>query len=348
MTPETHILVLYTGGTLGMVQSEQGLVPAGDFDARLRAALEDLPPSRRGRLPAFTLREFPQLIDSSSATPADWQQIAGEIADAYDSFDGFVVLQGTDTLAWTASSLAFQLKGTARPVIVSGAQLPLEADGSDALANVELALTAAAQPTLNEVVVAFGGQLLRGVCTRKWYTQDHRGFTTPNAPLLGEWVDDRVVVYPGRLMDDQGPAFELPDYACLGQDAVIRLPLYPGISAESVRVQLLRSEVKGAVLELWGSGNLPADAELLGVLADARGEGKLLAGISQCPHGPVSIGHYAAGAGLATIGILSGDDMTLEAAFTKLLHLVALNQDEDWQRERFLMPWVGERASGLL
>ncbi|SHF10470.1 L-asparaginase [Modicisalibacter ilicicola DSM 19980] len=348
--PNPPLLIIYTGGTLGMVPSDAGLVPGHDIEARLRTALKTLPPASQASLPAFEVIEYADPIDSSAATPADWQRLAGDIAEHYSRADkeyaGFLVLHGTDTLAWTAASLAFQLQGIDRAVVVTGAQLPLEAENSDALSNVEAALRFAALAELQEVAVCFAGKLLRGVRTRKWDTHAFDGFASPNYPLLGELVDGEPVLYPSRGLDAQQrglPRFELPDYAALGGSSVVRIALWPGISARLLAAWLRDDGVKGALLEAWGSGNVPDDPEILGVLAQATGEGKLLVAISQCPHGPVAIDTYAAGRGLLDAGVLSGDAMTPEAAMTKLVHLTAQPLGESERRERFLSGLVGER-----
>lgn len=339
------LLVLYTGGTLGMVETPRGLAPGGDMAARIARGLATLPPSRQAALPAFTLVEFPDPIDSSAATPADWQRLGREIASRYRDHAGVVVLHGTDTLAWSAASLAYQLQGLDRPVVLTGAMNPLEAPGSDALANIELALRFAAMPALQEVTVAFGGRLLRGVRARKWHTSEASAFESPNYPTLGEWIADDAILYPSRGLEMQqrgAPRFELPDYSPL-VGGVARIALWPGIAARQLAAWLEAPELRGALLEVWGSGNVPDDPALLEVLARASGEGKLLAAISQCPHGSAAIGHYAAGQGLNEAGVLSGEAMTPEAAMTKLVHLLALPMDDAERRRRFLTPLVGER-----
>lgn len=340
------VLVLYTGGTLGMLPSDQGLAPGGDIEARLRRALATLPPTRQARLPQFTVQAVDDPIDSSAATPRDWQRLAGTIAAQLGEYAGVAVLHGTDTLSWTASSLAYQLQGLDRPVVVTGAMHPLEAEGSDALDNIELALRFAAKPELQEVAVAFCGRLLRGVRSRKTHSETDDAFASPNYPILGERIEDDVILYPGRGLETQqrgAPRFELPDYSALADGGVVRLALWPGIQAWQLDAWLDDARVRGALLEVWGGGNIPADPELIGVLAKASGEGKLLAAISQCPIGGIAPGHYAAGQGLVQAGVLSGDAMTPEAALTKLVHLLAQPLDEQERRQRFLTPLVGER-----
>ncbi|MFC2992821.1 asparaginase [Halomonas tibetensis] len=339
-------LVIYTGGTLGMVADEQGLIPGGDIEARLARALDALPAQRRAALPDIEVLAFPDPIDSSAATPREWQRLAAEIAQRYRDHPGVVVLHGTDTLAWTASSLAYQLQGLDRPVVVTGAMQPLEAEGSDAADNVELALRYAVSPALKEVAIAFGGKLLRGVRARKWQSRDADAFASPNYPLLGERIGMDPILYLKHSLSRQqrgAPRFELPDYGPLAEGGVARIALWPGITARQVAAWLQYPTLKGALLEVWGGGNVPEDPELLGVLADASGQGKLLAAISQCPHGGIAIGHYAAGQGLHAAGVLSADDMTPEAALTKLVHLLAQPLADDERRRRFLTRLVGER-----
>ncbi|WP_106477011.1 asparaginase [Phytohalomonas tamaricis] len=341
----TRIAVLYTGGTIGMLPSAQGLVPGTDFANRAHQALDTLPVHRRRQLPELDFIEYEVPIDSSNARPHHWQAIAEDIVRLYDQYDGFVVLHGTDTLAWTASSLAFQLVGLGKAVVVTGAQRPLEATDSDGLANLEQAVRFAALPMLKEVAVAFGGCLLRGCRTRKWDTHSEQGFSSPNWGVLGQWIEDFPVLYPSRLwLSQSAPAFELVSYSSVRDGAVVRLPLWPGINASTVERLIQAEGVRAVLLETWGSGNIPGDNALLGTLAEAINSGKHIVAISQCPHGSIDMGTYATGQILRDINVLPGDDMTPEAVFTKLVHLLAQDRDSDWQRQRFLMSVVGERS----
>ncbi|WP_228716810.1 asparaginase [Billgrantia pellis] len=343
---ERPVLVLYAGGTLGMVATPQGLAPGDDMEGRLRRALDTLPPTRQAGLPHFVFRALEPAIDSSAATPRDWQQLGRSVAAAVGDHAGVVVLHGTDTLTWTAASLAYQLQGLDRPVVVTGAMLPLEAEGSDALDNVELALRFAAEPRLQEVAIAFAGRLLRGVRTRKRHSEALSAFDSPDYPPLGERVDADAVLFPGRGLEAQqrgAPRFELPDYGPLAEGGVVRIALWPGIQSWQVEAWLADDRVRGGLLEVWGAGNVPSDPALLGALARAGGEGKLLAAVSQCTAGGLAPGHYAAGQGLVQAGVLSSDAMTAEAALTKLVHLLAQPLGNDERRQRFLTPLVGER-----
>ncbi|MFG6667334.1 asparaginase [Halomonas sp. HNIBRBA4712] len=341
-----RLLVIYTGGTIGMQGGDAGLAPGEDFPMRLARALEGLPASIQSALPAFEIESLEPLIDSSAATPLTWQRIGALIAERFDAYKGFVVLHGTDTLAFSAASLAYQLQGLDRPVVVTGAMQPLEAPGSDALDNVVGALRFAASETLKEVAVHFAGRLYRGTRVVKRHSEAPDAFESPNYPLLGERVGSDFVEYPARGLGATqrgAPRFELASYAGLAQGEVIRLALWPGISAWQLEALLGDVRVKGALLQLWGAGNLPDDPELLEVLAGVCGEGKLIAAISLCPAGSAHFGAYAAGSGLEQAGVLSGADMTPEAALAKLVHLLAQPLSEADRRQRFLTPLVGER-----
>ncbi|MGP9766690.1 asparaginase [Halomonas sp. AOP13-D3-9] len=341
-----RILVIYTGGTIGMQQHADGLAPSGDFATRMATALNQLPLTQQQALPGYDLVSYATLIDSSAATPLTWQQLARDVSDQLTAYAGFVIIHGTDTLSWTAASLAYQLQGLDRPVVITGSMLPLEVPGSDALGNLYGALQFAAKPALQEVAIYFAGQLLRGARAIKQHSQAANAFASPNYPLLGERVGDDFVYYPSRglgLQQRGAPRFELPDYRLVNQGEVVRIALWPGISAWQLSAWLSDPRVKGALLQLWGAGNLPDDPSLLDVLAKASGEGKLLAAISQCPQGSLHLGAYAAGHGLSDAGVLAGDDMTPEAAFTKLAHLVAQPLALEDQRQRFLTSLIGER-----
>lgn len=341
-----RILVIYTGGTIGMQQHVHGLAPSGDFAPRMAAAFTQLPLAQQRTLPPYDVLSYSTLIDSSAATPFIWQKLAQDINDQLSAYAGFVIIHGTDTLSWTASSLAYQLQGLDRPAVMTGAMQPLEANGSDGLENLYGALQFAANPALQEVTIYFAGKLLRGARAIKQHSEAFDAFTSPSYPLLGERIGDDFVYYPSRSLGHYqrgAPRFELPDYRPVNQGEVIRIVLWPGITAWQLNAWLGDARIKGALLQLWGAGNLPDDASLMEVLARASGEGKLLAAISQCPQGRVQLGAYAAGHGLSDAGVLSGDDMTPEAAFTKLTHLLAQPLPLEVQRQRFLTSLVGER-----
>ncbi len=177
-----RILIIYTGGTIGMQPTATGLMPAGNFADRLHNALQQLPIPQQQALPAYDIISHDPLIDSSAATPATWQTLAGDIAERFATYRGFVILHGTDTLSWSASSLAYQLQGLDKAVVLTGAMQPLEAANSDALDNICGALQFAAMSELQEVAIYFAGRLMRGVRAVKQHCEAMTAFASPNYP----------------------------------------------------------------------------------------------------------------------------------------------------------------------
>ncbi|WP_148253904.1 asparaginase [Aidingimonas lacisalsi] len=339
------VLIIYSGGTIGMIAGDHGLEPSRGFEAQLCAALEHLAAERLDTLPAFDMTETHAPIDSSAANPADWQMLAGMVAAYHADYAGIVILHGTDTLAWTASSLSYQLSGIDLPIILTGAMTPLAHQGSDALENVEAALRFAACRQLREVAICFAGKLMRGSRTRKCHTTAHDAFDSPNFSVIGDIVDyqPRLTSAACQMTRQRSPDFELANYRGMHPSSVIRVVLWPGFDAALLRQWLTNDHVRGVLLEIWGGGNMPDDPQLTDVLANASQAGVLIAAISQCPQGEISMGTYAASQGLTTADVLSGGDMTPEAAMTKLFHLLAQPIGDKERRRLFLTSLVGER-----
>lgn len=312
-----RILVLYVGGTIGMRASADGLAPQRDLPAALAARLAPW----GGQLPLFSIQTFADPIDSADATPADWLAIARHIADRHGRYDGFVVLHGTDTMAYTASALGFLLAGIDVPVILTGAQVPMEVEGSDALDNVVSALTFAACPALAGVGLAFDRVLYRGCRATKVSSSDFAGFGSPNhAPLAR--LDPDLVVDEAALPRPDGsePAFVIPE----ALDArVISLRVVPGLPAALLDA-ILDMAPRGLVIECYGSGTVPSvDGHMQTFLERLVRRGTVAVALSQAAHGGIRLGAYAAGSALVKAGVIDGRDMTFEAAFAKLHHLLA-------------------------
>lgn len=309
-----RILVIYTGGTIGMVPSANGLVPGDDIRQRLHQALDTLPVARREALPTFELLALTPLIDSSNATPRDWLALIALIQAHHAAYHGIVILHGTDTLAWCSAFLGSTVAALPVPIIVTGSQRPLGVPHSDALENVELALQAATCGQ-SGVVVAFGDQLLEGVAVRKWSTHADHGFVSPNQAVLAQWpVQARFSPLPAWVSPEPSAILVNPAHTPLPQ--VVRVVLWPGIPASMV--DMLLSNADGAVLEVWGSGNIPEDPALRHVLKEAALRGVLLVAISQCPYGPVDMTTYAAGQALLNSGVINGETSTPERVFAAL------------------------------
>lgn len=319
--PEASLLMIYTGGTLGMVydQTNKHLVPF-DFEQILN------------RIPEIahfgynlTVISFNQLIDSSNVTPAHWVALATLIEENYEKYDGFVILHGTDTMAYSASALSFLLEGLNKPVVFTGSQLPIGATRTDARENLITTLEIAAarkydRPIVPEVSIFFDSVLLRGNRSRKTASADFAAFESQNYPKLakaGIRIDyNEKVIMPYR------PMSTLKVHKKMDSRIAI-LKLFPGISPEVVESILNIPKLKGVVMETYGSGNAPTENWFLRSLESAIDRGIIILNVSQCYGGKVIQGRYETSKMLADIGILSGSDITTEAALTKMMYLLS-------------------------
>jgi L-asparaginase len=335
-----RVYVAHTGGTIGMARGARGYAPSPGFLAGLMA---DMPELAREEMPEHAVGEFDPLLDSADIGPGDWLHIARAIADRYDEYDGFVVLHGTDTMAYTASGLAFMFEALAKPVILTGSQIPLCEVRSDARENLISALLIAARHRIPEVCLYFGGHLLRGCRAKKVNAEGFDAFASPNFPPLGKVgldirVDERLLrpaPAPGTLLavHELAPGGVLP--------TVGALRLFPGISGRLLRDVLPR--LQGLVLEAYGLGNGPSrDPEFLAALRAASDRGVVIVDCSQCLRGRVDLAGYATGRALAEAGVVSGYDMTAEAALAKLYYLLSQGLPPDAVRQRIREDLRGE------
>lgn len=324
MPTRPRVYVAYTGGTIGMARDASGAyVPVL---GHLAAAMAALPELRDPRAPEYCLHEYPELRDSAAMTPTDWTVIAEDIAARYSAFDGFVVLHGTDTMAYTASALSFMLRGLGKPVILTGAQIPLAELRSDGRENLITALLIAAHEPIPEVCLAFGSRLFRGCRAVKVHASGLDAFDSPNFPPLAQLgisieLDKRLV----RAAPP--PDTPLAVQAISPEVRVGALRLFPGIAAATMQAVL--RPLQGLVLETYGAGNGPADPALHTALAEACGRGVVIVNVTQCLRGRVEPGVYATGAALARAGVVSGRDLTAEAALTKLAYLLSAGHSSD-------------------
>ena len=323
--PTRSVLVIYTGGTFGMVYDRQTdqLIPF-DFEHVADRLPELL------RLDAdITLLTLPHIIDSSNMKPAVWVELAQLIETNYALYDSFVILHGTDTMAYTASALSFMLEGLNKPVILTGAQLPIGAPRTDARENFITALEIAAAvdqglPIIPEVCIYFNSLLLRGNRATKQESVQFNAFSSENYPHLataGVSIDyNRPYIRPYE------PDQPLRIRTALDPNVTI-LKLFPGITRPVVESILGIPALRGVVLETFGAGNAPTDGWFLDALKAAIDRGVLMINVSQCEGGRVTQGRYQTSKQLEQIGVVSGADITTEAAITKLMVLLGREHD---------------------
>ncbi|MCC5855012.1 MAG: asparaginase [Idiomarina sp.] len=315
MSRRKRIYIAYTGGTIGMMKSEQGYVPAPGF---LETCLRGMPEFYRPEMPEFTLCEYDPLMDSSDMSPRDWQRIALDIAQHYEDFDGFVILHGTDTMAYTASALSFMFENLGKPVIVTGSQIPLAALRSDGQTNLLNSLYLAAHYPIHEVGLFFNNRLFRGNRTTKADADGFDAFASPNfPPLLEAGIDIDLIA--GEVKPLAKQALTLQEVSAQEIGVVT---LYPGMSAQIID-SLVKQPVKALILQSFGVGNAPHFGALPEAIGRAVAAGIPVVNCTQCFKGTVNMHGYATGNALADLGVISGQDMTVEAALTKLHYLLS-------------------------
>ncbi|MFZ4862014.1 asparaginase [Sphingobacterium sp. Mn56C] len=318
-----NLFIIYTGGTIGMVQDETGTFVPFDFDL-IKANLPDL-----SRLDyKITVHSFDPIIDSSNMNPDIWLQMAELIQTNYALYDGFVILHGSDTMAFTASILSFLLEGLQKPVILSGSQLPIGEIRTDARENMMTALEIASakhngMSIIQEVCILFDNKLFRGNRAFKYNSAKFEAFRSPNYPVLVE-AGIHLKYNLESLLNNSDKDLVLHNRI---DNRVGVLKLFPGIRPETIKA-ILNADVRSIVMETFGSGNTTTDQWFLDLLKQAIDGGKNIVNISQCKVGSVELGRYETSQGLKAIGVLNGYDMTFEAAVTKLMYLQGETDDQ--------------------
>lgn len=317
---QRSILIIYTGGTIGMKHNpETGTLAPFDFDH----ILDEVPELNRFGYKIHT-HSFSPVIDSSELTPEIWGQLGKIIKDEYNNYDGFVVLHGTDTMAYSSSALSFMLENLDKPVVFTGSQLPIGTLRTDGKENLISAIEIAAaqkngQPLVPEVSVFFENRLLRGNRTTKYSSEHFNAFESPNYPVLAEAGINIKFNYPDIHYPTHKRELILHDDF---DTSISIIKIFPGVNHTLLHQYFKMPHVKAFIIETYGAGNAPTSEWFLDIIRESIREGKIILNVTQCSHGSVDMSKYETGHKLLKAGVISGYDSTIEAAATKLMHLL--------------------------
>lgn len=329
-----HILILNTGGTISSTKTKQGYAPHLGY---VQKALALIPTLHHADMPDYTIHEYNPLLDSSNMGLTDWNQIARDIYTRYSDFDGFVIFHGTDTMAYTACALSFMLENLNKPIIITGSQIPLAEVRNDALDNIITALWLCAHQPIKEVCIYFNGRLLRGNRAQKISAQCFSAFDSPNYPWLASIGID-IELHHHLLLPTPTEPFRLQT---LSPHRIANFRLFPGFDVD-ILAYLLQKPLEGLVLETYGAGNAPTQDALLELLAKACADDVVIVNCTQCQQGTVEMNQYATGFSLKQAGLISGHNMTPEAAHCKLLYLFSKQHSIAEIREQMERSLCGE------
>lgn len=337
---EISILIIYTGGTIGMVQdSDTGSLVPIDF----RHISDHVPELRKFGYNLSSV-SFDPVQDSSNIDPAVWTRIAGIIEEGYRSFDGFVILHGTDTMAYSASALSFMLDNLQKPVIFTGSQLPIGLLRTDGRDNLITAIEIAAArindlPAVPEVCIYFDNKLTRGNRTTKLSAEHFDAFSSPNYPPLAE--AGLHLKYNSTLIRTSSEVKNLIVHKSFDNNVAI-LKLFPGLNRNLVRAIINTDGLRGLIVETFGSGNAPTYEWFLDDLRQFNNTGGIILNVTQCHGGSVEMGLYETSRQMLQAGVISGKDITSEASVTKLMHLLGRYRSKEHIIESLKISLAGE------
>jgi len=309
------IFILYTGGTIGMVETPDGYAPKHGF---LEQKLRDMTKDMKNIAP-YNIVEYSPLLDSANMTPRDWSRIGSDIAKVYDNYDAFIIIHGTDTMAYTASALAFMLENLDKPVIVTGSMISLQDERNDGRNNLLTSLSLATKYKIPEVVICFSNRVLRGCRTTKVSSNAIQGFGSPNYPPLGK-AGVTIDLDEQLILDYPSDPFKFLPINPKKKVAVVKL--FPGITDKYLDGVMKGGPFHGIILETFGIGDAPTDKKFIAKIAQFVKIGVIVVNVSQC-----SVNENETGTMLKKAGVVTGLDMTTEAALAKTYFLLSNLED---------------------
>lgn len=333
------VLLIYTGGTIGMMQDPKtGVLKPFNF----KALTKQIPELQKFDIELSSI-SFDKPIDSSNMSPETWIQLAHIIKSNYDLYHGFVILHGSDTMAFTASALSFMLQNLAKPVILTGSQLPIGTIRTDGKENLITAIEIAAaqknnKPIVTEVCVYFEYKLHRGNRTLKYNSAHFDAFKSPNYPALAE-AGVTIDYKTNYLLKPSKKQFAIQTQ--LDNDVVV-IKLFPGLSKKITLAILTIPGIKGVIIETYGAGNASTQPWFIDALKTAINKGIIVYNVTQCPEGKVVQGMYETSSHLKKIGVISGQDITIESAITKLMFVLGQKLSLEKTKKQLETNLVGE------
>ncbi|NIH41324.1 MAG: asparaginase [Buchnera aphidicola (Periphyllus aceris)] len=328
-----NIYIAYTGGTIGMKKTSLGYIPISGF---LQKQLKKMSEFHKKEMPYFKIHEYNPLIDSSNMTPKDWTKISNDIKKNYKKYDGFIILHGTDTMSYTASALSFIFENLKKPVIITGSQIPLCEIRSDGRNNLLNSLLIAANYPIYEVTLFFNNKLYRGNRTTKTNADGLNAFSSPNLPPLLK-IGVKIKYLYKKIKKKKKNLIVHKIY----NQPINIITIYPGIS-KNIMKNIFLKPVKGVILCSYGTGNAPQNKEFLNEINKAQKKNIIIVNLTQCISGTVNMKNYATGYSFSNSGVISGKDLTIEAALTKLHFLLSQNIPIDLIKKKIKKNLRGE------